>query len=61
MIVFAGLGVLMMVLGLGYTVAVAPTGQGNILGTSSGSATTAMGFVLFKKTDKIKKSDTRQV
>jgi hypothetical protein len=50
MIVFAGLGVLMMVLGLAYTIAVAPTGQGNILGILFGSTTTAMGFVLFKKT-----------
>ena len=50
MIVFAGLGVLMMVLGLGYTLAIAPSGQGNILGILFGSATTAMGFVLFKKT-----------
>jgi hypothetical protein len=50
MIVFAGLGVLMMVLGLAYTIAVAPTVQGNILGILFGSATTAMGFVLFKKT-----------
>jgi hypothetical protein len=50
MIVFAGLGVLMMVLGLAYTIAAASTGQGNILGILFGSATTAMGFVLFKKT-----------
>jgi hypothetical protein len=50
MVVFAGLGVLMMVLGLVYTVAIAPTGQGNILGILFGSATTAMGFILFKKT-----------
>ena len=40
----------MMVLGLAYTIAVAPTGQGNLLGIFFGSTTTAMGFVLFKKT-----------
>jgi hypothetical protein len=50
MMIFAGLGVLMMALGLAYTVAVAPTGQGNLLGIIFGSTTTAMGFVLFKKT-----------
>jgi hypothetical protein len=50
MLIFAGLGVLMMALGLAYTVAVAPTGQGNLLGILFGSTTTAMGFVLFKKT-----------
>jgi hypothetical protein len=50
MLIFAGLGVLMMALGLTYTVAVAPTSQGNLLGILFGSTTTAMGFVLFKKT-----------
>jgi hypothetical protein len=50
MMVFAGLGVLMMALGLAYTIAVAPTSQGNLLGILFGSTTTAMGFVLFKKT-----------
>ena len=50
MTAFAGLGVLMMVLGLVYTVAIAPYGQGNILGILFGSTTTAMGFVLFKRT-----------
>jgi hypothetical protein len=39
-----------MALGLTYTVAVAPTSQGNLLGILFGSTTTAMGFVLFKKT-----------
>jgi hypothetical protein len=50
MVAFAGLGVLMMVLGLVYTIAIAPASEGNILGILFGSATTAMGFVLFKKT-----------
>jgi hypothetical protein len=50
MLIFAGLGVLMMALGLTYTVAVAPTAQGNLLSILFGSTTTAMGFVLFKKT-----------
>lgn len=50
MLVFAGLGVLMMVMGLVYTIVIAPTSQGNLLGILFGSATTAMGFVLFKKT-----------
>ena len=50
MLVFAGLGVLMMVMGLVYTVAIAPFSQANLLGILFGSATTAMGFVLFKKT-----------
>jgi hypothetical protein len=50
MLIFAGLGVLMMALGLAYTVAVAPTAQGNLLSILFGSTTTAMGFVLFKKT-----------
>lgn len=52
MMVFAGLGVLMMVLGLVYTVAIAPNSQGNLLGILFGSATTGMGFILFKKTVK---------
>jgi hypothetical protein len=50
MIVFAGLGVLMMILGLAYTIVIAPTSEGNILGILFGSATTAMGFLLFKRT-----------
>lgn len=52
MMVFAGLGVLMMALGLIYTIVVAPSSQGNVLGVLFGSATTGMGFVLFKNTIK---------
>lgn len=51
MMMFAGLGVVMMALGLVYTLVIAPSvGQGSVLGILFGSATTAMGFVLFKKT-----------
>ena len=46
MMIFAALGVLMMVLGLVYTVTVGASVQGILFG----SATTAMGFILFKKT-----------
>ncbi len=52
MMIFAGLGVLMMVLGLVYTIMVAPSGEGNIVNILFGSVTTGMGFVLFKKTMK---------
>lgn len=52
MMIFAGLGVVMMVLGLVYTVVIAPSSQGNLLNVLFGSATTGMGFVLFKKTIK---------
>jgi hypothetical protein len=37
-------------MGLVYTVVIAPASQGNLLGILFGSATTAMGFILFKKT-----------
>lgn len=50
MMIFAGLGIIMMVLGLVYTVMVAPAGQGNLLSILFGSTTTGLGFVLFKKT-----------
>lgn len=52
MMIFAGLGVLMMVLGLVYTIIIAPSGEGNIVNILFGSVTTGMGFVLFKKTMK---------
>ncbi len=52
MMIFAALGILMMALGLFYTVSVGSSGQGNIIGILFGSTTTAMGFVLFKKTVK---------
>ena len=52
MMIFASLGVLMMILGLVYTILVAPYSHGNLLGILFGSTTTAMGFVLFKKTVK---------
>ena len=42
----------MMALGLIYTIVVAPSSQGNVLGVLFGSAPTGMGFVLFKKTIK---------
>lgn len=50
MIIFAGLGVLMMALGLVFTLMVAPGSDSSLLNILFGSATTAMGFVLFKKT-----------
>lgn len=50
MMVFAGLGVLMMALGLVFTLVVAPSSGNSLLHILFGSATTGMGFVLFKKT-----------
>jgi hypothetical protein len=49
MMMFAGLGVLMMVLGLVFTLSVSPDGN-NIVNILFGATTTALGFVLFKKT-----------
>jgi len=51
MMMFAGLGVLMMVLGLVFTLS-ATSGDGNIVNVMFGAVTTALGFVLFKKTIK---------
>lgn len=50
MTLFAGLGVLMMGLGLVFTLMVAPGGESSLLNILFGSVTTALGFVLFKKT-----------
>lgn len=50
MMMFAGLGVLMMVLGLVFTLMVAPSSDANIVNIMFGAITTALGFVLFKKT-----------
>lgn len=48
MMVFAGLGVLMMGLGLVFTLMA--SGESSLLNILFGSVTTALGFVLFKKT-----------
>lgn len=48
MTVFAGLGVLMMGLGLVFTLMA--SGESSLLNILFGSVTTALGFVLFKKT-----------
>ncbi len=50
MMIFAGLGIIMMVLGFIYTMTVASSDQGNLLSILFGSTTTGLGFVLFKKT-----------
>jgi len=50
MTVFAGLGVLMMGLGLVYTLMIAPGSESSLVNILFGSVTTALGFVLFKKT-----------
>lgn len=50
LVIFAGLGVLMMVLGLVFTLMVTPGGDSNIINILFGAVTTALGFVLFKKT-----------
>lgn len=50
MTLFAGLGVLMMGLGLVFTLMVAPGGESSLVNILFGSVTTALGFVLFKKT-----------
>jgi len=50
MTVFAGLGVLMMALGLVFTLMIAPGSESSLLNILFGSVTTALGFVLFKKT-----------
>lgn len=50
MMIFAGLGVLMMVLGLVFTLSISPSGGNNLVNILFGATTTAMGFVLFKKT-----------
>lgn len=51
LMMFAGLGVLMMVLGLVFTL-MATSGEGNVINVLFGATTTALGFVLFKKTMK---------
>jgi len=51
LMMFAGLGVLMMVLGLVFTL-LATGGEGNVINVMFGAVTTALGFVLFKKTMK---------
>ena len=50
MTIFAGLGVLMMGLGLVFTLMAAPGGESSLVNIMFGSVTTALGFVLFKKT-----------
>ena len=50
MMVFAGLGVLMMALGLIFTLS--SGGEANMVNIIFGSVTTALGFLLFKKTIK---------
>lgn len=52
MTIFAGLGVLMMALGLGFTIMVTPGSDQNIVNIMFGATTTALGFVLFRKTMK---------
>lgn len=52
MMIFAALGIVMMALGLFYTVSVGSSGQANIVGILFGSTTTALGFILFKRTVK---------
>ena len=52
MTMFAGLGVLMMVMGLIFTVMVSPGSGQNIVNILFGAVTTALGFVLFRKTMK---------
>jgi len=52
MMIFAALGIVMMALGLFYTVSVGSSGQANIIGILFGSTTTALGFILFKRTVK---------
>lgn len=50
LMIFAGLGVLMMALGLVFTLMIAPGSETSLLNILFGSVTTALGFVLFKKT-----------
>lgn len=50
MTVFAGLGVLMMGLGLVFTLMAGAGGQSSLVNILFGSVTTALGFVLFRKT-----------
>lgn len=50
LMIFAGLGVLMMVLGLVFTLMTIPGNETNLVNILFGSITTALGFVLFKKT-----------
>ena len=52
MMIFAGLGVLMMVLGLVWTLTITPGGDSNLVNILFGAVTTALGFVLFRKTIK---------
>lgn len=51
LMIFAGLGVLMMVMGLVFTL-MATGSEGNVINVLFGAVTTALGFVLFKKTIK---------
>lgn len=50
MMVFAGLGVLMMGLGLVFTLLAGAGGETSLVNILFGSITTGLGFVLFKKT-----------
>jgi hypothetical protein len=50
MMIFAGLGVVMMALGLVFTLMVVPGSGPNLANILFGSITTALGFVLFRKT-----------
>jgi hypothetical protein len=50
MTVFAGLGVLMMGLGLVFTLMAGTSGESSLINILFGSVTTGLGFVLFKKT-----------
>lgn len=52
LMIFAGLGVLMMGLGLVFTLMVTPNGDTNLVNILFGAVTTALGFILFKKTIK---------
>ncbi|MBP0120303.1 MAG: hypothetical protein ITD33_05565 [Nitrosarchaeum sp.] len=52
MAIFAGLGVLMMVLGLVFTLMISPGSDQNIVNIMFGAVTTGLGFVLFRKTMK---------
>lgn len=52
MTIFAGLGVLMMAMGLIFTLMVTPGNDQNIVNIMFGAITTALGFILFKKTMK---------
>ena len=52
LMIFAGLGILMMALGLVFTLMVTPSGETNLVNILFGAVTTALGFVIFRKTIK---------